>query len=59
MVNTKHLSLLKNYAKAKLDIVVAGTKEAVMMVEAGANECSEEDVVKALEYAQKSDAASH
>jgi polyribonucleotide nucleotidyltransferase len=40
-------------ASAKLDIVVAGTKDAIMMVEAGANECSEEEVVKALEFAQK------
>jgi len=40
-------------AKAKLDLVVAGTKDAIMMVEAGANEASEEDVVKALDFALK------
>ncbi len=40
-------------AGAKLDIVVAGTQDAIMMLEAGANECSEAEVVSALEYAQK------
>lgn len=35
-----------------LDLVVAGTKDAIMMVEAGANEVSEEKVVEALEFAQ-------
>lgn len=34
-----------------LDIVVAGTKSGVMMVEAGANEVEDELVVKALDYA--------
>jgi polyribonucleotide nucleotidyltransferase len=37
---------------SKLDIVVAGTKDAIMMVEAGANEASEEEIIKALEFAQ-------
>src|SRR4051812_10541771 len=32
----------------QLDLVVAGTKDAVMMVEAGANEVSEEAVIDAL-----------
>jgi polyribonucleotide nucleotidyltransferase len=36
-----------------LDLVVAGTAEGIMMVEAGANEASEEDVVGALEFAHK------
>ncbi len=35
----------------KLDLVVAGTKDGIMMVEAGASEVSEEEVVAALEYA--------
>ena len=39
--------------KGGLDLVVAGTKDAITMVEAGADEVSEEEVVKALEYAQK------
>ena len=36
-----------------LDLVVAGTKDGIMMVEAGANEVSETQVVEALEFAQK------
>ena len=36
-----------------LDLVVAGTKGGIMMVEAGANEVSETQVVEALEFAQK------
>jgi len=38
---------------SKLDLVVAGTKDAIMMVEAGAREASEEEVASALEFAQK------
>jgi polyribonucleotide nucleotidyltransferase len=37
--------------RAKLDIVVAGSREAVVMVEAGAKEASEDEVVRALETA--------
>lgn len=40
-------------SESKLDLVVAGTKDGIMMVEAGANEATEEDVVAALEFAQK------
>jgi len=39
--------------KGKLDLVVAGTADAIMMVEAGANEVSEEEIVKALDFAQE------
>ncbi len=35
----------------QLDLVVAGTMDAITMVEAGANEVSEEDMLKALELA--------
>ncbi len=35
----------------KLDLFVAGTDKAIMMVEAGANEVTEEEVAKALEFA--------
>src|ERR671914_586431 len=35
-----------------LDLVVAGTKDAIVMVEAGAKEVSEEEVVQAFERAQ-------
>ena len=41
------------YEKGELDLVVAGTKDAIMMVEAGANEVSESVVVAGLEFAQK------
>jgi polyribonucleotide nucleotidyltransferase len=34
-----------------LDLVVAGTQDGVMMVEAGASEVTEEEVAKAIEYA--------
>lgn len=37
----------------KLDLVVAGTEQAIMMVEAGANEATEEDVAKALAFAHE------
>jgi polyribonucleotide nucleotidyltransferase len=40
-------------AAGKLDLVVAGTKDAIMMVEAGAREVSEDEVAGALEFAQK------
>jgi polyribonucleotide nucleotidyltransferase len=43
----------EDYQNGKLDLVVAGTKDAIMMVEAGANEISEEEVVKAIDYAHK------
>lgn len=37
----------------ELDLVVAGTKDAIMMVEAGAQEVSEDVVAEALAYAHK------
>jgi polyribonucleotide nucleotidyltransferase len=37
----------------KLDLVVAGTEGAIMMVEAGANEATEDEVAGALDFAQK------
>ncbi len=39
--------------ESKLDLVVAGTAEAVMMVEAGADEVDEAKIVEALELAHK------
>lgn len=36
-----------------LDLVVAGKEDAIMMVEAGASEVSEETIVKALEWANE------
>jgi polyribonucleotide nucleotidyltransferase len=35
---------------SKLNIVVAGTDEGIVMVEAGANEASEDEVVKAIDF---------
>ena len=40
--------------ESDLDLRVAGTEEAILMVECGAKEVSEEDVVSALEIAHKS-----
>lgn len=39
------------YDKGVLDLVVAGTKNGVMMVEAGASEVSEETIADAIEWA--------
>ena len=38
--------------KGGLDLVVAGTKDGITMVEAGCQEVSEEQIVEALEYAK-------
>jgi polyribonucleotide nucleotidyltransferase len=43
----------KQMEESDLDLVVAGTKEGVMMVEAGAKEVAEEKVVEAMEFAHK------
>lgn len=37
--------------KGALDLVVAGTKDGIMMVEAGANEVTEEQVAEAMDFA--------
>lgn len=37
-------------AEGKLDLVVAGTADAIMMVEAGANEVSEDVIAEALQF---------
>jgi polyribonucleotide nucleotidyltransferase len=39
--------------ESKLDLIVAGTSDAVMMVEAGADEVDEKTMVEALELAHK------
>ena len=41
----------ESYEDGKLDLVVAGTKDGVMMVEAGAREVTEEEVIGGIEYA--------
>ena len=38
-------------AKSKLNIMVVGTKDGIVMIESGANEVSEERVVDAIEFA--------
>ncbi|MCA9327285.1 polyribonucleotide nucleotidyltransferase [Candidatus Saccharibacteria bacterium] len=38
---------------SKLDLVVAGRESGIMMVEAGANEATEEEVIEALKYAEE------
>ncbi len=40
-------------ATGPLDLVVAGTKDAIMMVEAGASEVTEEQIAEALSFAHK------
>ena len=37
----------------KLDLIVAGKEDAIMMIEAGANLITEEEMIKALEFAHK------
>ena len=45
---------VKEYANSKLDLVVAGTKESILMVEAEAHQLSEDQMLEALELAHKS-----
>jgi polyribonucleotide nucleotidyltransferase len=40
--------------ESKLNIIVAGTEHGIVMVEAGAQQVSEEDVVRAIEYGHES-----
>jgi len=42
---------LQELAESTLDLVVAGTREAISMVEAGADEVSEDDLLEALQIA--------
>ncbi len=49
----KAFASLEELETGDLDLVVAGTKDGVMMVEAGASEVSEATVVEAIEYAYK------
>ena len=41
----------KEIAKGDLDIVVAGTPDGIVMVEAGANQLPEQDVIEAIDFA--------
>ncbi|MDV6374900.1 polyribonucleotide nucleotidyltransferase [Deinococcus arenicola] len=42
---------VEQLARSPMDLVVAGTRDAVMMVEAGAHNASEDDLVGAIEFA--------
>lgn len=44
---------LEDFKTNDLDLVVAGTEDAIMMVEAGANEVSEDQVAEALAWAHE------
>lgn len=39
--------------ESELDLVLAGTKDKINMIEAGANEVPEEDIIKAFEFGQE------
>lgn len=54
LVNNELLLLPNSEERSDSDLylVVAGTADAIMMVEAGANEISEEEMLKAILYAQ-------
>ena len=51
--NYKAFMSADEYDESKLDLVVAGTESGVMMVEAGANEATEEEVLGAIKWAQE------
>jgi len=46
---------IEQIKESDLDLVVAGHKNAISMVEAGATEVSEEDMVEALKFASRGD----
>lgn len=54
-VNGKFKAFLspEESAKSDLDLVVAGKDSGITMVEAGANEVSEEDIIEAMKWAQE------
>jgi len=55
MVDGEYKAFLSNeqYDKGELDLVVAGTENGVMMVEAGASEVSEDTIIDAIAWAQE------
>ncbi len=52
VVNPNEEDLLEN---SDLDLVVAGSEDAILMVEAGANEISEAEILDALDIAHSRD----
>jgi polyribonucleotide nucleotidyltransferase len=55
LVDGKYLinPVTKDMEASLMDLTVSSTKEAVLMVEAGAKEVTEEQIVKGIEFAQK------
>ncbi len=49
----KPFASMEELNSGDLDLIVAGTADGVMMVEAGAKEVTEEKVIEAIEFAQK------
>ncbi|GAB6137605.1 polyribonucleotide nucleotidyltransferase [Halanaerobaculum tunisiense] len=45
---------IEQMKESELDLTVAGTEEAVMMVEAGANEVPEEEIIEAIDFGHQS-----
>ncbi|UCF71642.1 MAG: polyribonucleotide nucleotidyltransferase [candidate division WOR-3 bacterium] len=43
---------LAQQTDSKLDVIVAGTRDSVVMIEGGAKEASEEEIIKAIQLAQ-------
>ena len=48
----KALPTYEEIAESDLDLIVAGTENSIVMIEAGANEVPEAEVIEAIEYAQ-------
>ena len=48
-----HNPTISQMAKSEMDLVVAGTRDRVMMIEAGANEVPEERMIEAIEFARE------
>ena len=51
VVNPRETSLLEAPGRSELDLIVAGTEDAILMVEAGANEIPEAEILDALDIA--------
>ena len=53
MENIWLIQLQTIWKLSQMDLTVSSTKEAVLMVEAGAKEVTEEQIIKGIEFAQK------
>ncbi|MHB1382476.1 MAG: polyribonucleotide nucleotidyltransferase [Thermoleophilia bacterium] len=45
--------ILPQLAECELDIIVAGTEDSILMIEAGASEVTEADIIRAVEFARE------